>query len=165
MYGDLKRVLLEAVVILAVGVLIGLSVNYRQIIDAFGGRLPPLNAPAPADDAGPFPAPVDLAGLRAAIAAGSLVVDARIPELYAEGHIPGAVSLPLADYDQDGPAFLARVPKARPLVTYCNGYGCPDSFDLGVKLRRAGYPTVQVFEGGLPAWQAAGLPVKKGKTP
>jgi rhodanese-related sulfurtransferase len=49
------------------------------------------------------------------------------------------------------------------LVIYCNGYGCPDSFDLGLRLIEAGYRDVRVFEGGLPEWRDAGLPVIEGE--
>lgn len=162
----LSRTLLEALVILAVGVLIGLSVNYRLVIDAFAGK---VEAPAVATETGDrehrFPAPIDLEGLRSELQGGALAVDARIPELFAEGHIPGAVSLPLADLDQDLPAFKEKIPPTRRIITYCNGYGCPDSFDLGVELLAAGYTDVLVFEGGMPAWQDAGLPVAKGEAP
>ena len=48
------------------------------------------------------------------------------------------------------------------LVVYCSGYGCPDSFDLAMRLLAAGYRDVLVFEGGFPAWQDAGLPVMTG---
>jgi rhodanese-related sulfurtransferase len=54
------------------------------------------------------------------------------------------------------------VPEDRPLITYCNGYGCPDSYDLAVLLLEAGYRRVWVFEGGFPAWRDAGLPAKRG---
>lgn len=166
MYDGLTRSLLEALVIFAVGVLVGLSINYRLVMDAFGGK---LQAPLPVATVGEpvnrYPAPVDLEGLRSELQGGALAVDARIPELFAEGHIPGAVSLPLADLDQDLPAFLDKVPRDRRIITYCNGYGCPDSFDLGVKLLAAGYTDVLVFEGGMPAWQDAGLPVAKEAAP
>jgi rhodanese-related sulfurtransferase len=44
-------------------------------------------------------------------------------------------------------------------VTYCSGFGCPDSFDLGMRLIETGYRDVRVFEGGYPEWRDAGLAV------
>ncbi len=61
------------------------------------------------------------------------------------------------------PAFLQKVAVEKTLVAYCNGYGCPDSFDLGLRLIREGYRDVRVYEGGLPEWRDAGLPVVKGQ--
>ena len=146
---------------MALGVLIGLSVNYRLVLDAFAGRIePPAQAASGARQS--TPVPIDLAGVKAERQNGALLVDARIPELYAEGHLPGAVSLPLAEFDRQLPAFREQVPEDRPLITYCNGYGCPDSYDLAVQLLEAGYRRVWVFEGGFPAWQDAGLPVQRG---
>jgi 3-mercaptopyruvate sulfurtransferase SseA len=49
------------------------------------------------------------------------------------------------------------------LVLYCSGYGCPDSFDLGIILLAEGYRDVRVFEGGFPEWADAGLPVERGE--
>lgn len=44
------------------------------------------------------------------------VVDVRSPESYAEGHIPGALSVPLEDL-QDHLSRLRALKK--PIVTYC----------------------------------------------
>ncbi|AMV73312.1 rhodanese-like domain-containing protein [Desulfuromonas carbonis] len=163
MYERLNRDLLESLVIFAVGVLIGLSVNYRLILDAFAGRL--QAAPTAVEAVVRYPAPVDLAGVQEALRDGALAIDARIPELFAAGHISGARSLPLADIDQALPAFQVAVPVTTRLVVYCSGYGCPDSYDLAVRLLEAGYRNVLVFEGGFPAWQDAGLPVTTGGAP
>jgi len=163
-YDRLNRDLLEALVILAVGVLIGLSIHHQLVLDAFSGRLQPA-APVAVAPAARYPAPVDLAGVREELRSGTPIVDARVPELYDAGHIPGALSLPLAELDRNLAAFQGKVPKDQRLITYCNGYGCPDSYDLAMRLLKAGYRNVQVFEGGFPAWRDAGLPVHKGADP
>lgn len=163
-YSDLRRIVIEAGILLTVGILVGLTLHAGLVGRALRGE---LSAPVPVrqvpdrPDAG-YPVPVDLATLQAEIAAGALLVDARIAESYAEGHLPGSVSLPLADAETGLPGFRDRVPATRPLVTYCNGHGCPDSFDLAVMLREAGFHRVMVFEGGVPEWQAAGLPLEGG---
>jgi rhodanese-related sulfurtransferase len=161
----LSRNLLEALVILAVGVLVGLSAHHRLLLDVFAGRVATPLPTAASEGPLPLPVPVDLAGVRAALQKGALAVDARLPERYREGHLPGARSLPWAEVEEGLPAFLAQVPKERRLILYCSGYGCPDSFDLGVRLLAAGYRDVLVFEGGFPAWQDAGLAVTAGAEP
>lgn len=157
----LPRTLLDAILIAALGATIGLAVNHRLVGDAFSGRLAAPAAVA-ATPAARLPQPVLLAEVRELAATGAVPVDARDAALYAEGHLPGAISLPLGEADARLAGFRAQVDVRRTLVLYCNGYGCPDSFDLGLQLIKAGYQDVRVFEGGFPEWRDAGLPVEKG---
>lgn len=94
---------------------------------------------------------------------GALLVDARSLEDYGQGHLPTAVSLPLEDVEQRLPGFKGEVAVERPLIVYCNGYACPDSFDLAILLLKEGFADVSVFEGGYPEWQDAGLPIEGGQ--
>ncbi|NIQ96508.1 MAG: rhodanese-like domain-containing protein, partial [Desulfuromonadales bacterium] len=91
----------------------------------------------------------------------AILVDARLPEFYAEGHLPGAVSLPFAEAESRLAAFREQYP-GQSLIVYCSGYGCSDSFDLAVLLLANGYHDVMVYEGGYPEWRDAGLEVEKG---
>lgn len=157
----LPRILVEAVLIAALGASIGLAVNHRQVTDAFAGRqsAPPPQSATPATL---LPQPVLLAEVRE-LAGTAVLVDARDDSLYAEGHLMGAVSLPLGEVEAQLAGFRQKVSAERTVVIYCNGYGCPDSFDLGLHLLKAGYRDVRVFEGGFPEWRDAGLPVATGK--
>ena len=107
--------------------------------------------------------PVLLEELPPAIESGALLIDARSPELYQEGHLPGARSLPLVEAEAFLPDFLQEVPPEKTLILYCSGFGCPDSFDLGLQLIEEGYQDVRVFEGGYPEWRDAGRPVEGGE--
>jgi rhodanese-related sulfurtransferase len=160
MFDDMKRISLEACVLIALGALFGLTLNHQLVMDAFSGRLVPQQR-QPVQELVPAasPVPVLLDEVRQLTASGALLVDARNPELYAMGHIEGAVSLPIVEIDDALPGFLDRVTKGRSIITYCSGFGCPDSFDLGIRLIEAGYRDVRVFEGGFPEWRDAGLPV------
>jgi rhodanese-related sulfurtransferase len=160
MTNDLKRIALETCVLVAFGVLFGLTLNHQLGLDAFSGRLvPPQRPVVQAHAPVVLPTPVLVDDVQQATASGGLIVDARSPELYSAGHIEGAVSLPMVDIDSRLPSFLNDVAKDRLIITYCSGFGCPDSFDLGVRLIDSGYMNVQVFEGGYPEWRDAGLPV------
>jgi len=165
MTDDLKRIFLEACVLIAFGALFGLTVNHQLVLDAFAGRLVPQRPEVNADQVLQqdiplaLPMPVLLDEVQQLVTDGGLVVDARTPELFAAGHIEGAVSLPLADIDESLPGFIARIDKDRVVVTYCSGFGCPDSFDLGMRLIEEGYSDVRVFEGGYPEWRDAGLAI------
>jgi rhodanese-related sulfurtransferase len=157
---ETRRILLEAAVIVLLGVVLGLSFNGRLLLNVFSGRLP--QAQVEAEPRALYPVPVDLAAVRELTAAGAVLVDARAAELYADGHLPGARSLPLGEMDDQLEAFRQAAPTDAVIITYCNGYGCPDSFDQGVRLLAAGWLDVRVFEGGYPEWRDAGLPVEQG---
>jgi rhodanese-related sulfurtransferase len=119
--------------------------------------------PAVATTASLLPQPVLLAEVRELVNSGAVPVDARDGALFSDGHLPGAVSLPLGEVESRLAGFRQQVAEGKTLVAYCNGYGCPDSFDLGQLLIKAGYRDVRVFEGGFPEWRDAGLPVLKGQ--
>jgi rhodanese-related sulfurtransferase len=156
----LLRTLMQSAVITALGLLLGLALNHRLVLDAFAGRLAPP-APAVLSADGQLPQPALRAEVRELLAAGARPVDAREAAQFADGHLPGALSLPLEEFDAQLEAFRQQVAAEETLVLYCSGYGCPDSFDLGLLLMAAGYRHVHVFEGGLPEWRDAGLPVAR----
>lgn len=90
--------------------------------------------------------------------AGFLVVDARIPEVYAAGHVPGALNLPHRTIDA---ATTAALPRNKVIVTYCDGVGCNASTKAAVKLSALGF-AVKEMPGGLDWWRRDGLPVATG---
>jgi len=160
MFDDLKRIGLEACVLIAFGALFGLTLNHQLLMDAFTGSLvSPQKVSKEVVAPIALPMPVLIDEVQQVLASGGLIVDARSPELYALAHIDGAVSLPMVELDAELPGFLQQVGKDQAIITYCSGFGCPDSFDLGVALIAAGYLNVRVFEGGFPEWRDAGLPV------
>ena len=159
---ETRRILLEAVVIFVLGVVLGLSFNYRVVMNAFSGKpATPVATESPVADQ--FPHPVELEEVRRLFDEGAKPVDARARELYLEGHLPSAISLPLEEARPLPDSFREAIPADSVLILYCSGYGCPDSFDLGIILLAEGYRDVRVFEGGFPEWKDAGLPVERGE--
>lgn len=163
MCGDLKRIALEGCVLIAFASLFGLTLNHQLVLNAFTGQLvgqPQTTVQGSLPAA--LPMPVLLDEVRQLAAAGSLLVDARAADLYAMGHVEGAVSLPMSEVDAVLADFVKGVDKDQVLIVYCSGFGCPDSFDLAVRLMEAGFQDVRIFEGGYPEWRDAGLPVGGG---
>jgi rhodanese-related sulfurtransferase len=89
-----------------------------------------------------------------------LFIDARTREDYDDGHIPGAVSLPVGQFDEHIDAFLGQHDIERSIVTYCSGRTCEDSHNLAQLLIDFGYIDVKVFIDGFPGWEAEGYPVE-----
>ena len=159
---EMRRILLEACVLVAFGGLAGLSLNHDLVLDAFAGRMTPAKPMEQAAAEQALPSPVLLQDVQRLAEEGALLIDARVPEVYAQGHLPAAISMPLAEAEAHLETFQQTVAPDRTLIVYCSGYGCPDSFDLGVRLIAEGYRDVRVFEGGFPEWRDAGLPVAGG---
>lgn len=83
------------------------------------------------------------------------VLDVRPAEEYEAGHIPGALSVPLAELKRR----LAELPRDREVVAYCRGPYCVMALDAVNTLRKHGFTAVRMEEG-VPDWRARGLPVE-----
>jgi len=85
------------------------------------------------------------------------VIDVRPAEEYAAGHIPGAVSIPLAELEQR----LGELPRQLEVVAYCRGPYCVLAPEALTTLRANGFPARRL-EDGFPEWRLAGMPVEVG---
>ncbi len=93
--------------------------------------------------------------------AAVVVVDARTPQAYARGHIPGAVNLPHRTMTAKAAAALDR----RALhVVYCDGIGCNASTKGAYNLRKLGFRVKELI-GGIEWWKKDGYPVRRGSKP
>ena len=83
------------------------------------------------------------------------VIDVREPMEFASGHIAGSLNVPLSRITQ------ADLPKG-PLVLVCHSGN--RSAQALAQLMQQGHPHPLVdLEGGIPAWQQAGLPMRQLK--
>jgi thiosulfate/3-mercaptopyruvate sulfurtransferase len=108
---------------------------------------------------------------------GFRLVDARPRSEYDDGHIPGAISLPVTDtFDPDGAknyplrgeklqALLAArgIPTDRKVVAYDDG-GETQGPRLFWTLEYAGHPDAAVLDGGFAAWKADGGAISTAAT-
>lgn len=83
------------------------------------------------------------------------VIDVRPPEEYVQGHIAGALNIPLDTLE----TRLRELPRDREIVAYCRGPWCVLSFEAVARLRDAGIEARRL-EDGLPEWRRAGLPIE-----
>ena len=100
--------------------------------------------------------PVGQHELLARVRSGTVVVlDVRPEEEYRAGHIPGALSVPLARLSRR----LKAIPCRAEIVAYCRGPFCLLA-DEAVRLLRARGRRARRLQDGLPEWRAAGLPIE-----
>jgi rhodanese-related sulfurtransferase len=90
----------------------------------------------------------------------AVFVDARSLENFEDGHIKGAESLPLGQFNNLIEAFKEKYPADTIIVTYCSGRTCDDSHRLEQLLFDNGYVNVSVFIDGYPGWKAEGYPIE-----
>ena len=96
-----------------------------------------------------------VANLHDRVSRGSAaVVDVREPHEYAAGHVPGAISMPMASV----PVRLQDLPRGDVYVICESG---ARSWQVATFLAQRGIEVTNV-DGGTGAWRASGLPLEQG---
>ncbi|KRG42924.1 hypothetical protein ARC78_08035 [Stenotrophomonas pictorum JCM 9942] len=92
-------------------------------------------------------------------AGNAVVIDLSASAEFEKGHIVGSRNLQPAQLTPSH-KLLANA-KQSPVVLLCRTGNA--SATAAKALKKAGFEQVYVLEGGLPAWQAADLPLVKGR--
>jgi rhodanese-related sulfurtransferase len=82
-----------------------------------------------------------------------VLVDVRSPELYAKGHVPGAINIPHGKIIE---SRMAAYPPDTLFVVYCAGPHCNGAHRGAVRLARLGRP-VKLMIGGVTGWLDEGF--------
>lgn len=85
---------------------------------------------------------------------GLTLIDVREPHEFAEGHLPGAINVPLGHLAEG----LDRL-RGREVIAYCRGAYCVLAHDAVRILAAHGVPARRLRDG-IREWQDAGLPVE-----
>jgi rhodanese-related sulfurtransferase len=81
-----------------------------------------------------------------------LPLDTRRSAAYEKEHIPGAVSLPHREIDENSTRGLDRT---KTYACYCKGNGCNASTRGALKLVKLGFKVKELF-GGIECWKSDG---------
>jgi len=90
----------------------------------------------------------------------AVVVDVRPRPEYEAGHIAGARSVPIDDFE----TALGQLPSSREIIAYCRGPYCVYADDAVRLLRERGY-TARRLDSGYPEWHRAGHPTDRTPAP
>ena len=94
----------------------------------------------------------------------TIVIDAREPEEFECGTIPGSINIPFEELPEDDlggylNAVLGGAPKDATFVTFCSCEECDLSLHLARNMQYLGYTQVLIFFGGSREWDKFGLEV------
>jgi rhodanese-related sulfurtransferase/DNA-binding MarR family transcriptional regulator len=103
--------------------------------------------------------PIERDELARRLAAGSVVlIDVRPKEEFEQGHIAGAVSVPLESLEA---WTRENAPKRKQIVAYCRGPYCVYAVQAVTELKKRGLRATRT-EDGVAEWRAAGYPIETG---
>jgi len=95
-----------------------------------------------------------LAKTRRALGGGlAVVIDARPPEDFDAGHLPGAVNIPVDATTEEIDQQLEHAPRDGQVVVYCQSSGCPYAKLMAARLTALGFTKVAIFSGGWHEWK------------
>jgi rhodanese-related sulfurtransferase len=95
----------------------------------------------------------DIEKLNDAIDNGAFLLDVREAREYLEGHIPGAVNIPIRTLAQN----LDQIPTDRPVFIYCKS-GHRAALSIAA-LQTLGFSNARTFPPGFAGWLDAGQPI------
>jgi len=84
-----------------------------------------------------------------------IILDVRTQGEYNEGHVDGAVLLPVQELEQR----YSELPKDKPIYVMCHSGN--RSLVASEILEKNGFKDIRNVQGGILAWQRAGYPVVK----
>lgn len=141
-----------------------LTIIMLTLLAGCAGQRAPVSVPN-ASDASVESATIDLSTLPEQLDAQAvaaikdrddvLVIDVREQSEYDAGHIPGITLIPMNSV----PSRLSEIPTDKTVVLACHsGNRSGQVFDY---LKQQGYTNIHNLQGGILAWQDAGLPVEQ----
>lgn len=89
----------------------------------------------------------------------ALVVDLRPAADFQKGHVAGSRNVLMAQFDPENKQLAPA--RELPVVLVCKVGETAST--AAKRLRKAGFKDVNLLEGGIQAWQAADLPLVKGR--
>lgn len=100
---------------------------------------------------------IDCGRVRELLAEGAQIIEVLPRSDWEELHLPGALSIPLAQLDGERAAELDR---ERPVITYCWDRLCDLSARAARQLANLGFEEVYDYAASKVDWMARGLPVE-----
>ncbi len=85
------------------------------------------------------------------------LVEVLSPDNYRQGHIPGAINIPMDQLQNAG----KQLKKTDTIVVYCASYACHASTKAAAQLMKMGFRKTFDFKGSKKEWVDAGLELEE----
>lgn len=89
----------------------------------------------------------------------ALIIDARNPEAYINGHIPTAINIPFLEVF-NYVETLHPIPRDTLMIIYCEGVHCELSKNLSQFLKGMNFTRIYLYDDGIEVWNAQNLPLE-----
>lgn len=86
------------------------------------------------------------------------IVDVLPEDSFKQGHIPGAINIPLENLSSLAENDLKKTDR---IIVYCANYNCQASTKASEMLSEKGYKKILDFKAGKNGWVHAGLELEK----
>lgn len=103
--------------------------------------------------------PISIKDLRSKIKSDDVtIIDVRPKEEYLNGHLPGAVSIPLSELKNK----IKNLPAGKEVIAYCRGKYCVMAPEAANYLSKKGFRTT-IIQDDINSWRFAGFEVETNK--
>ncbi len=155
----MKRFILEITIIVGLSLMIAMGVNFLSSsgLPVFESYVPPKKEVKEEI----FIQEIDAEFLKTLLEGDMAVLfDARKTSEYKLGHIPGAISFSLYEFDERYGQLSDLINSGKTIVTYCVNPSCHDSHLLATKLYEKGYRDLLIYKEGIEGWLELGNPAE-----
>lgn len=149
----MKTLLTQTILLIVFGVVLGFTVNFTS-----EKPIPLIRQPV---DTGQWETVTTEEMLRHIEEGTAILVDARKPEYYHEGHIPGAINLPAIEFGTAFQEIGESLPREFPIVVYCQGDPCDESHMVLEHLKQYDFQSLYLYQDGWMEWEKQALPVEQ----
>jgi rhodanese-related sulfurtransferase len=88
-------------------------------------------------------------------------IDVRPHAAFDQGHIPGALSIPLDEWEESYLQLADWVESETPLTLYCSSRECDDALTLALLIQEFGGTQLVLYIDGFEVWEKYGGPVER----
>lgn len=154
---QIKKTIIEAAAITVIAVFLGFANNLinpnRVALTAERSIAPSVEDAALDADSLQTPIVVDREQLKQLVSErNAVLIDARLPEEFEAGHIPGAINIPLEMFGEFGEQ-LDKLPKDAWVICYCDGPPCDKGKNLADELFYMGFARTAYYDAGMDDWK------------